>query len=168
MKISMEVGVIAPMRCHKMINGSKLLIFSSRSWDFGIEDFFRASPIWDPMGPWALGPWDRASWDPRDSGTLGHWDPGTLGPGLLGPQGPWDRASWDPRDTGTLGPWDRASWDPGPQGAPGAPKAEPIQWHIDGGQIDGTGLVQLYTIDHFLPARWGLNSNFDTDFDRST
>ena len=41
MKISMEVGVIAPMRCHKMINGSKLLIFSSRSWDFGIEDFFR-------------------------------------------------------------------------------------------------------------------------------
>ena len=41
MKISMEVGVIAFMRCHKMINGSKLLIFSSRSWDFGIEDFFR-------------------------------------------------------------------------------------------------------------------------------
>ncbi len=37
----MEVGVIAFIRCHNMINGSKLLIFSSRSWDFGIEDFFR-------------------------------------------------------------------------------------------------------------------------------
>ena len=37
----MEVGVIAFMRCHKMINGLKLRIFSSRSWDFGIEDFFR-------------------------------------------------------------------------------------------------------------------------------
>ena len=40
MKISMEVGVIAFMRYHKMINGSKLLFFSSRSCDFGIEDFF--------------------------------------------------------------------------------------------------------------------------------
>ena len=37
----MEVGVIAPMRCHKMINDSKLLIFSTGSCDFGIEDFFR-------------------------------------------------------------------------------------------------------------------------------
>ena len=81
---------------------------------------FLGKPNMGPHG--ALGPWDQASWDPRDSRTLGQWDPGTLGPGLLGPQGPWDRASWDPRDTGTLGPWDRASWDPGPQGAPGAPK----------------------------------------------
>ena len=76
------------------------------------------------MGPHGtLGPWDRASWDPRDSGTLGHWDPGTLGPGLLGPQGPWDRASWDPRDTGTLGPGLLGPQGPwGPFLGPGVPK----------------------------------------------
>ena len=100
MKISMEVGVIAFMRCHKMINGSKLLIFSTGSCDFGHEDFFRT------MGP---------------HGTLG---PGALGPGLLGPQGLWDPGTLGPWDTGTLGPWDRASWDPrdpgtGPLGTPG-------------------------------------------------
>ena len=47
----MEVGVIAPMRCHKMINGSKLLIFSSRSWVFGIDDFFRASRLGGSRDP---------------------------------------------------------------------------------------------------------------------
>ena len=26
---------------------------------------------------------------------------------------------------------------------------------------------KFYTIDYFLPPRWGLNPNFDTDFDRS-
>ena len=89
MKISMEVGVIAFMRCHKMINGSRLLIFSSRSWDFGIEDFFRASP---------MGPWDTGTLGPWDTGTLGHWDTGTLGP--------WDPGTLGHWDPGTLGPWD--------------------------------------------------------------
>ena len=70
-----------------------------------------------------MGPWDRASWDPRDSRTLGHWDPGTLGPGLLGPQGPWDRASWDPRDTGTEPLGTPGTLGPGllGPGAPGGP-----------------------------------------------
>ena len=37
----MEVGVIAPARYHKMINGANLLFCFRRSWVFGIEDFFR-------------------------------------------------------------------------------------------------------------------------------
>ena len=94
----MEVGVIAFMRCHKMINGSKLLFFLA---DPGISEskIFSGKPNMGPhgaLGPGALGPgllgpqgpWDRASWDPGDRGTGPHGTPGTLGPGLLGPQGP--------------------------------------------------------------------------------
>ena len=95
MKISMEVGVIAFMRCHKMINGSKLLIFSTGSCDFGHEDFFRTTGPHGTLGPGALGP--------GLLGPQGHWDPGTLGPWDTGTLGPWDQASWDPRDPGTLG-----------------------------------------------------------------
>ena len=114
MKISMEVGVIAFMRCHNMINGSKLLIFSSRSWDFGIEDFFSGKPHigphgtpWDPgaLGPGLLGPqglWDPGTLGPRDPGTGPLGTPGTLGPGLLGPQGHWDPGTLGP---GLLGPF---------------------------------------------------------------
>ena len=111
MKISMEVGVIVFNWYHKMINGSKLLIFSTGSCDFGHEDFFQTMGPHGTLGPGALGPgllgpqglWDPGTLGPWDTGTLGHWDPGTLGPGLLGPQGPWDLASWDPRDPGRRG-----------------------------------------------------------------
>jgi len=83
MKISMEVGVIVFMRYHKMINGSKLLIFSTGSCDFGHEDFFRTMGPHGTLGHWdpgTLGHWDTGTLGPWDTGTLGHWDPGTLGP----------------------------------------------------------------------------------------
>ena len=40
MKLSMEVGVIAPMRCHEMINGVKLRLFPQNYEVIGIEEFF--------------------------------------------------------------------------------------------------------------------------------
>ena len=119
----MEVGVIVFMRYHKMINGSKLLIFSTGSCDFGHEDFFQTMGPHGTLGPGALGPGllgPQGLWDP---GTLGPWDPGTgplgtpgtLGPGLLGPQGHWDPGTLGPGLLGPQGPW-------GPFLGPGVPK----------------------------------------------
>ena len=36
----MEVGVIAPLRCHEMIFHLNLRFFPRKSWVIGIEDFF--------------------------------------------------------------------------------------------------------------------------------
>ena len=47
MKISIEVGVKAPARWQKMINGVKLRFLLQSSWVIGIEDCFRTrSDIW--------------------------------------------------------------------------------------------------------------------------